>query len=92
MNMKIVSIMAVIIIIIGFGLQSVSAASSIPSLDNITNTTQEAINNASDTVNQTAQDVQNTLDPIQDILNSINSVLNTISSMVQNIQQIFGGY
>jgi len=91
--MKMWGILAIILIIMGFGLQSVSAASSAPSLNNITTTTQEALNNASDAVNQTAKDVQNTLNPLQDILNTINSVLNTITSIVQNIQQIFNsGY
>lgn len=89
MNMKKICILAVLIIMLGFSIQSASAAQS--SVDNVKATTQEALNNASDMANQTAQDVNNTLGPIQDILNSINSVLNTLSSIAQNIQQIFGG-
>ena len=92
MNMKIFGILAVIMIIMGFGLQSVGAASSTPSLSNITNTTQQAIDNASDTLNHTAQDVQKSVGPIQSILNSINSVINSITSITQQIRQIFSAF
>ena len=92
MTMKIISMMTIIMIIIVFGLQSVSAATSTPSLGDITNETQSAINNASATVNQTAQEVQNTISPIQSILNSINSIMNTITSIIQQVQQIFSGF
>jgi len=74
------------IVIVGFNVLSVSAAPQ-DQLKNITNTTQDALNNASDVANQTAQDVNSFLDPIQSILNAINSVL----QQIQQIMNVFGG-
>jgi len=79
-------VMALLITIIGLNTLSVSAAPQ-DQLGNITNTTQDALNNASEMVNQTAEEVSNFLDPIQSILNAINSVL----QQIQQIMSFFGG-
>lgn len=81
MNMKTFYLFVLFIIMLGFSVQSASAASEDVSLDNLSDTTKDALNNASDVANQTADEVNSFLDPILDILNSINSVL-------QQIQQI----
>lgn len=75
-------LLAILLILVCFGLQSVVAAAQDTSLSNVKNETKDALNNASETANQTADEVQSFLDPIQDILNAINNI-------VQQIQQIF---
>lgn len=75
-------LMAIFLILVFFGLQSVVAAAQDTNLSNVKDNAKETLNNASETANQTADEVQSFLDPIQDILNSINNI-------VQQIQQIF---
>ncbi len=87
MSMKKFCVFAVFIIMFGCGVQSASAASQDVPLDNLTDTTKDALNNASDMANQTAEEVNSFLDPIQSILNSINSVL----QQIQQIMSFFGG-
>lgn len=81
--MKTFYIFVVFILMLGFSIQSASAASQDVSLDNLSDTTKNTLNNASDVANQTADEINSFLDPITDILNAINSVL-------QQIQQILG--
>lgn len=81
MSIKTFYIFVVFLIMLGFSVQSVGAASEDVSLDNLSDTTKDALNNASDVANQTADEINSFLDPIQSILNAINSVL-------QQIQQI----
>jgi len=80
MKMEKFCILALLITIIGVNILSISAAPQ-DQLDNITDTTKDALNNASEVANETAAEVNSFLDPIQSILNAINSVL-------QEIQQI----
>lgn len=87
MRIKTFYIFVVFIIMLGFGVQSASAASEDVSLDNLSDTTKNALNNASDVANQTADEVNSFLDPITDILNAINSVL----QQIQQILSFFGG-
>ncbi len=74
------------IMIVGFNVLSVSAAPQ-DQVDNLTTTTQSALDNASEMANQTAEEVNSYLDPIQSILNAVNSVLQEI----QQIMSFFGG-
>jgi CHASE3 domain sensor protein len=86
MNMKIFCTLAIFLILVGISLQSVSAIQQ-NAISNITDTTQQTLNNASQVANQTAQDVNNFLDPIQSIINSINAII----QQIQGILSIFGG-
>jgi len=91
-----------ILMIFGFSIQAVTAA-PVDTLQNITDQSQQALNNASKMADQTAKGVDQTLDPIQSmqifdllprseasygILNSINSILNILNSIMRQIQQI----
>lgn len=81
--MKILGLFVIFTMAFGFlNVQSAGAKSQEVDLNNIKDTSQQALNNVSNTLNQTAHDVQNFLDPIKSILNSINSI-------IQQIQQIF---
>lgn len=84
--MKINILCTLILAVLLLGIQSASAAPQ-NSIDNITDTAQQTLNNASVAANQTAQEVNNFLDPIQNILNSINSVL----QQIQQIMSFFNG-
>lgn len=82
--MKIKLLLTFILVILLLCTQLVIATPQNP-LNNITDSAQQKLNNASTTVNQTAQEIQQTLNPIQSILNSINSI-------IQQIQQIINAF
>lgn len=87
MSIKTSYILVVFILMIGFSVQSANAASQDVSLDNLSDTTKNTLNNVSDAANQTADEINSFLDPITDILNAINSVL----QQIQQILSFFGG-
>ena len=79
MEMKILCTLVIAILLLG--LQSACAAPQ-DTVNNVTTSAKQTLDNASATANHTAQEVQQTLNPIQSILSSINSI-------IQQVQQIF---